>query len=121
MQKLTTTIKREWLKEIAAGRKPIEYREIKPYWEKKLASLTLPFQLRLINGMSKKAPEVTVLVRRVVRNHRRREFELHIGGGCCKELGCEARTTSVIRETVMRLVAKVSQSGRLECRSSTVI
>ena len=32
MDKITTTIKREWLREIAAGRKRVEYREIKPYW-----------------------------------------------------------------------------------------
>jgi hypothetical protein len=36
MDKLTTTIKRQWLQEIAAGRKKIEYRAIKPYWTKRL-------------------------------------------------------------------------------------
>lgn len=30
MKTITTTIKREWLREIAAGRKRVEYREIKP-------------------------------------------------------------------------------------------
>lgn len=79
MQKITTTIKREWLKEIAAKRKRIECREIKPYWEQRLGGPKPPFQLRLINGMSKKAPEVTVLIKRVVRNRERGDFELHIG------------------------------------------
>jgi len=32
MDTITTTIKREWLREIVAGRKKVEYRDIKPYW-----------------------------------------------------------------------------------------
>ena len=79
MDKITTTIKREWLREIAAGRKPIEYREIKPYWTRRLSTITAPFLLRLINGMQSKAPEVTVLVRRIRRNVRSGHFELHLG------------------------------------------
>ena len=34
--KLTTTIRRPWLSEIIAGTKKIEYRQIKPYWTKRL-------------------------------------------------------------------------------------
>ena len=79
MGKITTTIKREWLREIAAGRKRIEYREIKPYWTRRLETVETPFLLRLINGMQSKAPEVTVLVRRVRKNSRSGYFELHIG------------------------------------------
>ena len=78
MDKITTTIKREWLSEIAAGRKRIEYREIKPYWTRKLGKAEPPFLLRLINGMQSKAPEVTVLVKRVRKNTRSWNFELHI-------------------------------------------
>lgn len=74
METLTTTIKRRWLKEIVAGTKKIEYREIKPYWIKRLivgesafaqAFKRCPFKLRLINGMSKDAPEVTVLIKKI--------------------------------------------------------
>ena len=79
MDRITTTIKREWLKEIAAGRKRIEYREIKPYWNKRLAGIKVPFHLRLINGMDRKAPEITVLIRRVRKNTRQKVYELHIG------------------------------------------
>ncbi|SRR6266404_1215783 len=79
MEKITTTIKREWLKEIVAKRKTVEYRDIKPYWEKRFKAIKPPFVLRLINGMSKNAPEVTVLVRKVVRNKKKGKFELHIG------------------------------------------
>lgn len=34
---LKMTLHKEWFKEIAAGRKLEEYREIKPYWTKRLA------------------------------------------------------------------------------------
>jgi hypothetical protein len=65
MQTLTTTIKRRWLSEIIAGSKKIEYREIKPYWQKRLPQYEVPFKLRMINGMDKHAPEVTVLIKKV--------------------------------------------------------
>ena len=65
MQTLTTTIKRQWLAQIVAGTKKVEYREVKPYWVERFAKYTLPFKLRMINGMSKKAPEVTCLIEKV--------------------------------------------------------
>ena len=76
--KLTTTIKRPWLAEIIAGKKKIEYRQIKPYWTKRLKSVSLPFELRLMNGMNPPVPEVTVLIHRITTNGRTREYELHI-------------------------------------------
>lgn len=79
MDKLTTTIKREWLREIVAGRKRTEYRELKPYWTHKLAAVRTPFELRLINGMSADAPEVTVVVTAVRKNSRTRTYELKLG------------------------------------------
>jgi len=77
-EKLTTTIKRPWLAEIVAGTKKIEYRQIKPYWTKRLRNVTLPFEPRLLNGMNPPVPEVTVLVNRITTNRRTREYELHI-------------------------------------------
>jgi len=53
MDKIKTTIKREWLKQIANRTKRIEYREIKPYWENHLSQVKPPFMLRLINGMQR--------------------------------------------------------------------
>jgi hypothetical protein len=76
--RITTTIKRAWLAEIIAGTKKIEYREIKPYWTKRLKSVTTPFELRLINGMNPPVPEVAVLIRKVTTNRRTGEYELHI-------------------------------------------
>jgi hypothetical protein len=76
MDKITTTIKRVWLREIAADRKRVEYREIKPYWIRRLSRVHTPFLLRLINGMHAKAPEITVVVRHVRKNSRLGRFEL---------------------------------------------
>jgi hypothetical protein len=76
--RITTTIKRQWLAEIIEGTKRIEYREIKPYWTKRLKSITSPFELRLINGMNPPVPEVTVLVRKVTVDRREGVYELHI-------------------------------------------
>ena len=76
--RITTTIEREFLREIVAGRKTVEYRDLKPYWTKRLYSVGRPFELRLINGMQKAAPEVTVLISRVVKDQRLGHYRLHI-------------------------------------------
>jgi hypothetical protein len=76
--RITTTIEREWLAEIIAGTKKIEYRKIKPYWTKRFAKVSLPFELRLLNGMNRPVPEVTVLIHKIVRDRRAREYRLHI-------------------------------------------
>lgn len=79
MRKITAQIQRHWLKEIVAGRKAVEYRELKLYWTRRLAGVKPPFLLRLINGMTKNRPEVTVVVRKVVKNVRGRRYALHLG------------------------------------------
>ena len=50
MDRITTTIKREFLAEIVRGDKKIEYRELKAYWTNKLTEVSTPFELHLING-----------------------------------------------------------------------
>jgi hypothetical protein len=79
MEKITATIKRECLREIAAGPKRVEHREIKPYWTQRFTKTSVPFRLRLSNGMQRSAPEMTVLVQRIRKNMRSRTFELHLG------------------------------------------
>lgn len=76
--RITTTIEREWLAEIIAGTKKIEYRQIKPYWTKRLSKVSLPFELRLLNGMNPRVPEVTVLIKRITKDRRAGEYRLHI-------------------------------------------
>jgi hypothetical protein len=74
--RITTTIERQWLVEIIAGTKKIEYRQIKPYWTKRFGKVSVPFELRLLNGMNPPVPEVTVLIHKITR--RAGEFRLHI-------------------------------------------
>ena len=78
MKRITTTIKRHWLDQIVAGNKKVEHRESKDYWRGKLVEAGLPFELRLIYGMSKTAPEATVLVDRVRESLATGELDLHI-------------------------------------------
>ena len=78
LPRITTTIKREWLAKIVAGTKEVEYREIKPYWTKRLEGIQRPFELRLINGMTPPVPEVTVLINKVTTSKRDRQYRLHI-------------------------------------------
>jgi hypothetical protein len=51
--RITATIEREWLAEIIAGTKKIEYRKVKPYWTKRFEKVSVPFELRLLNGYPK--------------------------------------------------------------------
>lgn len=80
---ITTTIKREWFAQIVARTKRIEYREVKPYWTRRLRRVTIPFRLVLRNGMTPPVPVVTVRIDKVTpdprRNPRPGTYALHIG------------------------------------------
>lgn len=83
MDVITTTLKRHWFAEIVAGRKRTEYREIKPYWTKRLRRVKTPFKLVLRNGMNPPIPVLTVCIDRIspspTRPHRSGQYALHIG------------------------------------------
>ena len=64
--------------EIIAGTKKIEYRQIKPYWTKRFAKVSLPFELRVLNGMNPPVPEVTVLIHSITKGRHAGELA---GGG----------------------------------------
>jgi hypothetical protein len=66
---------------ITAGTKKIEYRQIKPYWTKRFAEVSIPFELRLLNGMNPPVPEVTVLIHRITNDRPAGEYQLHIKKG----------------------------------------
>src|ERR1700721_2529116 len=76
--RITTTIEREWLAQIIAGTKKIEYRQIKPFWKKRFAKVSVPFELRLLNGRNPPVPEVTVLIHRITKDRHAGEYQLHI-------------------------------------------
>ncbi|MGC3998034.1 MAG: ASCH domain-containing protein [Anaeromyxobacter sp.] len=79
METLTMNIERQYFAAIVAGTKRIEYRELKPYWARRIEPLTTPFRLRLLNGMTPPVPEAVVLVTRVTRHARAGEYRLHLG------------------------------------------
>lgn len=64
--------------QIIAGPKKIEYREIKPYLTRRFAKVSVPFKLRLLNGMNPPVPEVTMLIHRITTDRRAGEYRLHI-------------------------------------------
>lgn len=74
---LPLAVEREWLAQIIAGTKKIEYRQIKPYWTKRFAKVSPPFELRLLNGMNPPVPEVTVLIHRITKDRRAGEYREH--------------------------------------------
>jgi hypothetical protein len=76
--RITTTIERGWLAQIIARTKKIEYRRIKPYWTKRLEKVSVPFELRLLNGMNPPVPEVTVLIHKITKDRRAGQYRLHI-------------------------------------------
>src|ERR1700674_4190227 len=78
--RITTTIEREWLAQIIAGTKKIEYRQIKPYWTKRFGKVSVPFDLRLLNGMNPPVREVTVLIQKVTKDRRAGRYRLHSPG-----------------------------------------
>lgn len=61
---LHLTLLRKWFDEIASGKKKIEYREIKPYWTKRLfdnEGLLKKYDFIIFkNGYSKNCPEMKV-------------------------------------------------------------
>jgi hypothetical protein len=76
--RITTTIEHEWLAGSSRERKKTEYRQIKPYLTKRFSKASLPFELRLLNGMNPPVPEVAVLIHRITEDRRAGEYRLHI-------------------------------------------
>jgi hypothetical protein len=77
MQTVTTTIKREWFRQIVSRQKKVEYRDEKPYWSRRFEGVQIPFRLRLINGMRQDSPRLTVTVVKVKKKNG--NYELHLG------------------------------------------
>ena len=77
---MSANIQREYFLTILSGEKKIEYRDWTDYWQTRITNAGRPpFHLRLINGMHKNAPELTVLVEKVLMNAWDNEYELHLG------------------------------------------
>jgi hypothetical protein len=74
---LAMNIKREWFAAIVAGTKTVEYRSMSAFWKRRIEPLTLPFKMRLQNGMLPPVPEATIIVTKVSRVSG--EYQLHLG------------------------------------------
>lgn len=79
---VTMNIARQWFACILAipRRKDIEYRNISPFWERRLEAVgNGPFKLRLLNGMLPPVPEALIMVDLLERDEALGEFRLHLG------------------------------------------
>ena len=65
MRVLHLTLKKKWFDMIASGEKKEEYRELKPYWHKRLMGRTYDV-IKFRNGYSRNAPEITVGLKEIV-------------------------------------------------------
>lgn len=59
MRKLHLTLKKKWFDMIKSGLKKEEYREIKPYWTKRLCGREYDV-VEFRNGYSKDSPRLTI-------------------------------------------------------------
>lgn len=57
-------LKKRWFDMIATGEKKEEYREMKPYWEKRLCNKSFDFVV-FRNGYAKNAPTITKRVKSI--------------------------------------------------------
>jgi len=77
---LHLTLKKEWFDKILSGQKKIEYRDIKPYWQKRLLDekgnpLNYDFII-FKNGYGKNVPTMKVeFVKLIVSD----KYEIHLG------------------------------------------
>jgi len=79
---LHLTLHKKWFDEILAGTKKIEYREIKPYWMKRLFNLDgTPKKFDEIffrNGYAKNCPKMRVKCLGIRKG--KKEYEILLGG-----------------------------------------
>ena len=62
MKVLHLTLKKKWFDMILSGEKKEEYREIKPYWNKRLKFSEFPNMIIFKNGYSKNARTMNVIM-----------------------------------------------------------
>jgi hypothetical protein len=72
---LILSLYRGWFDLILSGDKIIEYREIKPFWEKRFAKNTYEY-IRFINGYGKLRPSFLIELKGITKTDK---FELHLG------------------------------------------
>lgn len=63
---LYLTLKKQWFDLINSGVKTEEYRDIKPYWEKRLENKTYDI-VEFRNGYQKDAPKMSFIINEIVK------------------------------------------------------
>ena len=72
---LHLTLHKKWFDKIKAKEKTIEYRDIKPYWTKRLEGKEFD-EVWFKNGYSKTSPFMRVKLKKIVKKEK---YELHLG------------------------------------------
>ena len=66
MATLHLTLKKKWFELIKSGRKTEEYREIKPYWDRRLMAGKSFDTITFKNGYAKNAPTFTIELKEII-------------------------------------------------------
>jgi hypothetical protein len=66
----TTTIEREWLARIIAGTREDRIPADQALLDEAIREGSVPFELRLLNGMNPPVPQVTVLIHEITKDRR---------------------------------------------------
>jgi len=65
VNRITGQAHRAWLEKLVDGIEPREYKKANLHWVKRLKKVTVPFELRLINGMRPNAFEATFVINEI--------------------------------------------------------
>ena len=78
MTGLRLTLKRHWFDQIVSGKKTVEYREIKPYWESRLEDRDFDV-IEFKNGYHAGAKTMTVECLGITKNLHSGFYEIRLG------------------------------------------
>lgn len=81
--RLHLTLYKKYFYQILNKEKTIEYRAIKPFWEKKFSDMNKYNEILFVNGYGKKRPFFIIELLKIKRNNK--YFELYLGS--IKEIG----------------------------------
>ena len=82
MKYLHLTLKKNWFDLILSGEKKEEYREIKPYWEKRLMGKTYD-KVIFRNGYATNAPQFTIKLKSITQGIGKSEWGAEKGKRYC--------------------------------------
>jgi hypothetical protein len=73
---LVLSLFKKWFDQILAGEKTIEYREIKPFWERRFTKNTYRY-VRFINGYGATRPFMIIELKEIKKTDK--NYELYLG------------------------------------------